>query len=368
MSRFIRSSRRRAGLGLVSGVALMLFGAALGAGPAGADEPEVNIPSVETVRLLLMENERDVPVVELDAAGIDSIGTIISEYNMRLIEEVDAAYEAGEYGEVDSKDAKKDAMAAFIFGSQTAFDFFLVMASQEDVIYSTSEADLAEAFKTKFRNPGLYPIVNLQEVRMGLGAYCMRFDVENPEKREMNINGEDMRAWTEQLELSIGEHRVVNIDMKTVSNDRVHLIYTKYAGGFISQEVIEQHGQSLQVVMMEELSGQYVRKFGFHRPEAVVMWRARAERLQAPPKDSRFLGTAMYFPRLKLELPWFLPDLGFHDLRQFDFPEPVLTMDSVKAVRERELDWLKIGKDNRFHNWDGDGDVPEWVEARYPDF
>lgn len=367
MRKFISTSRLRTAFGLLGGLFLVSV-AGPGVSVAAADQPEEIIPSVDEVRALLMENERDLPVITLDAAGVDSIGTLISEHNLKLIDEIDAAYREGVYGEVDSKDAKREAMAAFIFGSQTAFDFFLLMASQDEVIYSTSERDLANAFQKKFRNPGLYPIVNLQEVRMGLGAYCMRFDVENPEKREININGEDMRAWTEELELSIGEHPVVNIDMKTVSNDRVHLIYTEYAGGVIAQEVIEEGGQALQVVMMEQLSGQYVRKFGFHRPEAVVTWRAKVDWLQAPPRDRRYLGTAMYFPRLKLELPWFLPDLGFHDLRQFDFPEPVLTMDSVKLVRDRELDWLKIGGDNRFHNWDGDGDVPAWVEERYPDF
>jgi hypothetical protein len=67
-------------------------------------------------------------------------------------------------------------------------------------------------------------------------------------------------------------------------------------------------------------------------------------------------------------MPWFLPNIGFHDLRQFDFPEPVLTRDAVDEVRARKLDWLHLKDNDRVRGWEGDSEVPRFVEKRYPDF
>ena len=68
-------------------------------------------------------------------------------------------------------------------------------------------------------------------------------------------------------------------------------------------------------------------------------------------------------------MPWFLPNIGFDDLRQFDFPEPVLTKDAVERFRDQPLDWLRFKDNSRIHGWEGDGEVPDFVGSeRYPDF
>jgi hypothetical protein len=320
----------------------------------------------ETIRFLF-GNPDSLPIAHLDAGRIDSVGTAMSDRNLAVLQLVDDRYRAGGYGKPGSDDARRTALAAYVFRAETAFDFFLELTLQENAIYSTSEDDLKAAFTRRFRNPGLYPIVNLVEARCGFGRFALKFEVEDPTPRELVVSKEKMRAWTEEIEWEGERFRVVNIDMKTVSHDRVHVVYRRYSCGAVRVFSEQQGGVPIRIVALEELTGQYVRKFGFHRPAAMVIWKTTVDDLDPPAPDRRFLGAAIYFPSLSLELPWFLPDLGFNDLRRFDFPEPILTMEAVGDVRGRKLDWIEIREDLRFANWEGQGPIPAFVNHRFPD-
>ena len=336
--------------------------------PAEMAPPQVEPAAGPDPAVFLFGNPEDVPVIHLDATAIDSIGRAISDSNLALIDRIDEAFRAGHYGDPSSREAKDAARAGLIYNAHVAFDFVSGITLQDRAIYSTSEADLREAFTRSFRNPGIYPIMNLLEARAGFGRYCLAFEVEDPEKREILVSGEKMRCWTEDVQFDDGMRRVVNIDMKTFSNDRVHVVYEAMSCGRMEALETEMDGWPVRVVTMEGLEGQYVRKFGFHKPEAVVLWKsASGGGLDPPPAEHRYLGSAIWFPHLKLELPWFLPSIGFHDLRKFDFPEPVLTTVAMESVRERDLEWLDLKKDQRFADWEGDGEVPQFVSERFPD-
>jgi hypothetical protein len=322
----------------------------------------------ESHKYFLFDNPEGHQVVHLDAATIDSVGTEISNRNMDLVNRIDTAFHEGRYGDPDSDDSRREALAALIYNSETAFDFFLTLALQDDVIFSTSEPDLMEAFTSRFRNPGLYPIVNLVDARAGFGHFCVMFEVERDEKRDIVVSGEKMSAWTEKVEIDDTTMQVVNIDMKTLSHDRVHVVYEEYSCGAVRTFDLEVGEQPLRIAVMEGLHGQYVRKWGFHRPAAVVLWKSPGTEISPPPADARYLGSAIYFPKLQLELPWFLPDIGFDDLRRFDFPEALLSIDAVNEVRERKMEWLEIKDNYRFANWEGEGEIPEFVHERFPDY
>jgi hypothetical protein len=318
---------------------------------------------------ILFSNEARYPVVRLDAAAIDSIGRSLSDANVALIERIDEQYRSGRYGEPGSNQAKTDALAALIYHAKVAFDFVQAIAEQEACIYSTSEADLREAFTRSFRNPGIYPIMNLVDARAGFGRFCMKFEVEDGREREIEVSGEKMRAWTERIEIDGSPRPVVNIDMKTFSNDRVHVVYEQYSCGTFRTFDAMVRDRPVRVFTMEELEGQYVRKFGFHKPHAIVLWKSPAPgELEPPPVDGRFLGSAIYFPRLELDLPLFLPALGFDDLRKFEFPEPVLTVDATRGLQARDLEWVRVRKNDRFADWEGDGETPPFVNERFPDY
>jgi hypothetical protein len=317
----------------------------------------------------LFTNEEGVPVVHLDAAAIDSIGRAISADNMARIDRIDAAYGNGRYGEPGSDEARENALAAFIYTARVAFDFVLAIAEQREVIYSTSETDLREAFTKSFRNPGIYPIMNLVDARAGFGHFCLQFDVDDPDRREIMVSGEKMRSWTEVVDIDDVPRRVVNIDMKTFSHDRVHVVYEQFSCGTVREFESEMNGWPIHIATMEELDGQYVRKFGFHKPAALVLWKSKVTAdIAPPPSGHRYLGSAIYIPHLKLDLPWFLPSIGFDDLKRFDFPEPVLSTKAVEELRERDIDWMEIRENMRFADWEGEGDVPPFVNDRFPDY
>jgi hypothetical protein len=119
----------------------------------------------------LFHGQNGPPVVHLDAHAIDSVGTAMSEKNLAIMARVDDEYRRGAYGKPGSDEARSSAVTTYLFRAETAFDFFLQLALQDSVIYSTSEADLKEAFTERFRNPGLYPIVNLIDARTGCGKF-----------------------------------------------------------------------------------------------------------------------------------------------------------------------------------------------------
>ena len=334
---------------------------------AAASIPDDAATQASRTLEFLFHGQDGPPVVHLDASAIDSVGTAMSDKNLAEMTVIDGEYQRGAYGKPGSDEARSAALSTYLFRAETAFDFFLRLAMQDSVIYSTSEADLKEAFTERFRNPGLYPIVNLVDARTGCGKFGLQFEVEDPTPREIEVAKEKMKAWTEEIEWEGEKFRVVNIDMKTVSNDRVHVVYRRFACGNVRVYDADQNGVPIRVAALEELSGQYVRKFGFHRPAAMVVWKTKVDGLIPPADDARFLGSAVYFPGLTLELPWFLPDLGFEDLRRFDFPEPILTMDAVRELRKHPKDWLRIGDDLRFSDAEGHGPIPAFVSAHFPD-
>ncbi len=341
---------------LASAAALAALGAGFAARPAFASEEYC----------LLHRNEMHAPIVHLTPAAVDSIGFEIAGENLALIEAIDAAYREGKYGKPGEKSSKEGAVTAFIYNAKTAFDLVTSLALQSDVIYETSEEDLREAFTSKFRNPGFYPVVDLAAARTGFGRYCLTFHVDRP-KKEIVIAGDAMTGWSEEIDLGGKRTRVLNIDMKTFSYDRVHVVYERHSEGAILAFDATVGGAPVSVVAMEGILGQYIRKYGFHDVNALAMWKTRVEPLGCPAKGQAALGAAIYFPSLKVETPWFLPDLGFDDLRKFEYPEPLLTMESVQALQERKLEWLKIKKNLRFANWEGDGGIPDDLKARFPD-
>ncbi len=315
---------------------------------------------------ILHANAMEAPVVHLGEAQIDSIGTSISARNIAILDRIDAAYREGKYGAPGSSEAKDAALSAFVYGAVTAFDFVTELTLQDHTIYVTTEEDLKEAFVSKFRNPGFYPVVNLESAMTGFGRYCLTFRVDGPPK-EITVAGETMKAWAEDTEENGRRIRILNIDMKTFSYDRVHVVYERHSQGSIRAFEIEAGGHPTTVLAMEDITGQYVRKYGFHTVRAVAMWNTKVEDLAAPPKEGAHLNSAIYFPSITLKMPWFLPDLGFDDLRKFEYPEPFLTLDAVRELQSRKLDWTKINKSLRFAKWEGDGGIPEELKRLYPD-
>jgi hypothetical protein len=326
--------------------------------------PALSSAAEETFDCPLHQNAMGAPIIHLGASQVDSIGTMLSHRNLEVIDSIDKAYRQGKYGPVGTKSAKDGALSAFIYHSNTAFDFVTTMALQQDAIYVTSDVDLAEAFKSKFRNPGFYPVVSLESAMTGFGHYCLTFRLDQPPV-DIVVAGERMRGWSEDTDIDGRKVRVLNIDMKTFSADRVHVVYERHSQGEIKVVESEAKGLPLRVTLMEKITGNYVRKWGFHKIDSVGMWKTVVPGIDPAP-DGALCGSAIYFPKLQLEMRM-LPDVGFDDLRKYDYAEPFLTMDAVKELQAKKLDWLQVKKNLRFRNWEGEGDIPQFLRERYPD-
>jgi hypothetical protein len=64
-------------------------------------------------------------------------------------------------------------------------------------------------------------------------------------------------------------------------------------------------------------------------------------------------------------LPFFLPNIGLDDLREFDLPGPVIAMDWARA--HPSTSWVGVSPDAFFHPWEAIGPCPVEVERRFPD-
>ena len=58
-------------------------------------------------RCFFFMNEEGIPVVHLDAAAIDSVGAMISNRNVELVDRIDEGFRAGRYGEPGKGDTRK---------------------------------------------------------------------------------------------------------------------------------------------------------------------------------------------------------------------------------------------------------------------
>jgi hypothetical protein len=116
--------------------------------------------------------------------------------------------------------------------------------------------------------------------------------------------------------------------------------------------------------LLDDMQGFWVRKWGIHRPQALVFWvTPRADSLTALPAVP-LVGVRLYVPNLVLSLP-FLPDVGFDDLRELDLPQPILALEALRGGQHPA--WLHAAAPMGFEGWTCHGPVPAAVRGRFPD-
>jgi len=146
----------------------------------------------------------------------------------------------------------------------------------------------------------------------------------------------------------------------------VDLVYEGHFCGRASYDRIVDQGDTLDLLTLSEIQGMYVRKFGFHLLSGLVYWRSHVNGSQDPPRLR--VGARAYFPHIHLNMPFFLPDLGLSDLREFDVPQPILPIDWFRQHEQEAFDWVQVFADNAILvPFDEVGPVPAVVLDRFPD-
>jgi hypothetical protein len=143
----------------------------------------------------------------------------------------------------------------------------------------------------------------------------------------------------------------------------VDLAYERRCCGRIRTERILDRGDTLDLLVLDDIRGMYARKAGTHRLNALLFWRSRVEGDRDPARPR--VGACAYFPGIHIHLPVFLPDLGLEDLREFDLPQPILPAEWFR--NPTESDWMTVHPGGMIRPWGARGPRPWILDERYPD-
>jgi hypothetical protein len=303
----------------------------------------------------------------LDSSAVDSLGRVIARRNETLIAEIDSLFHAGAFGSPGLEASARDARRSFRYRCLTFSDLLLPLVTSRDTIYVTRGDVLHAPYNRTFLHAGVFPLPFLERSAMGRGRFCIRYrfpgETEPLETLFQNhrvsarVKRESIRSWN-GLCLRV---RAVSPD-----HDEVDVLYQDVYAGTLRREVHRIDGQSVEIVYLDDVQGMYVSRWGKHRVGAVALWRSLVEEGALLPKKARF-GSRLYFPDIQLTLPLFLPDLGFHDLRRIEYPQPLVTRAFLEERSGRYASWLLMSEDGFFYDWREEGPVPEPVERSLPD-
>ncbi len=307
-----------------------------------------------------------IPAMQLQWLGenmASATAAAMSDWNLDLVLRTDAKLQAGEFGDPSSAKAQAQARRYLKFHALSAMDFIGYLGTQEATLWETNEAEIASLFSS-YVNPGMYPIWGLDRCLLGGGAFCMEFDVHGTRGGKRIMGGRTVKLAATEVTGAAGAIPAWDIEMPIAGGDKARFLFCQRYSGKVRTEVVKEDGQSIMVLVLEDLDGFYIRKKGTHKCGAIILWRSVIEDETWPPASPR-LGAAAYFPALKLELPWFLPDVNLADLRTFTAFQPIF---SLASCQQQDFpDWVNISPEGIFENWESEGGMPNVLHDWFPD-
>ena len=319
------------------------------------------VPVPEREPCPLCRLDPTVPVVRLHGLDVDSLGFALASANESQFAHIDSLYRAGRFGAPGSGDARRNAHLLARLTTRNAYSYVAALACDSSRIYEVDERALARSFRT-FSDPGLYPITRLRRARMGLGYVCLDYDLHGALDTLSTLGGKRVRVRIREIDLHGERERKLSMMLPTGLDDVVEVLMPDHYSCRIERVVCEGQGAPWEAVVMHEMRGVALRKWGTHEPTAVMFWTSHgAAPLDTLPEPPR-VGVRIYVPNLRLELP-FLPDVGFDDLREIDLPQPIIRLTSLHT---RQPEWL-TAQAAGFAGWAGFGPVPDLLRERFPD-
>jgi hypothetical protein len=312
----------------------------------------------------LCRDDPGAPIVPLTAAMADSLGRAFSSFNQTLLARVDSLLRAGSFGVPSSREATGKAHLLSRMLAVNSLHYMVQFAIDPKRIYEASEANLRAAFQ-RYSDPGLYPIVRMKRGRMGLGHICVQYDLKADLDSVVTVGGQKLRIHVETTELQGKPQRVLILELPTILFSVVELIICEQ---WTSQvEFVRSNGPPApyDLYLFHDIDGMYVRKAGTHKPTALMFWCTPRDvnRLSLP--RTPLVGECIYVPHLSLQLPSFIPDVGFKDLRLVDLPQPILSLSYLQEKRYPA--WMQRAHPRGFKDWNSYGPIPPDVRLRFPD-
>ncbi len=300
----------------------------------------------------------------LDSENVDTVAGRISNWNLNLINRTDSLYLAGFFGEVNSKRAAGEAKRYFKYHSLSSIDFITYLSAQTEVVWETNEKEIDNYFKG-FANPGIYPVWGLKRARMGGGAFCMEFTIQQSFDAERMLGLRPVHLRATKFDPPPEKGRMAwDLEMPTLENGQANYLFCNKYSSRVRKFITEDNGVALEVLILDDIEGFYVKKRGVHRCTAMIFWRNLLTPDQWPPENP-CLGAAAYFPNLTFKLPSFIPDIGLNDLRQFTAFQPLINAADCRSGSVPA--WLALNSEGVIENWSNEGDIPGIIREWYPD-
>lgn len=317
------------------------------------------------VACALCSDTLEVPVHLFRRNEVIERGEKIAGRNRRAVLEVDSLLRAGYFGPPGEEFSSKEAQRSLKLLLLTAFDYIAELAVSDGPLLETNEQELLRPLADRFLNVGVYPIRTLRRGRIGHGSYCMDYGLDGAPLGPLDQGDGLDPLFLEEVEIESRRRPILRLDFGVEGQGEIELLYLPRCCGSVGRYSIVDRGDTLDLVVLKQLEGSYVRKAGVHAMGGLAFWRGRFPKERWDQERVR-VGAVAYFPGIKFELPFFLPDLGLDDLRGFDLPQPFWLGSDVRG-EGRLPDWLSVSYDGTLDHWRGEGPRPAILEWIFPD-
>lgn len=302
--------------------------------------------------------------IRLTRSAIDSIGRSFSRHNYEVIQHADELLRSGSFGE-DRKQAEVTARRFFQLHCWTGMGTISNLTGIQGGVARMEGPGHFQPMIDSYFNGAMYPLRHVNVAQLGEDHFCLRYDIPKNYEERFQYGEITVLVRSDEIKNRRGEKsRVLSREWVTADGDKVELLYEKHFTGRVKLETIEDRGHRLRLITFYDMDGLYVRKYGTHHMGAMVIWHSDLKPGEIP-RDFR-IGGAAYFPKIDIDLPWFLPSLGLDDLRDFAFPPPLM---ASQFFLNPDLlpEWIGFNPAGRLKDWDSVGPRPKILEERFPD-
>jgi hypothetical protein len=306
---------------------------------------------------------RGVRLVRLSEAQAAAQGRGLSNWNQRQLARVDSLYQSGNFGAPGSGESIRAAHLMARLVTRNAYEALLRLAADSTTVYEASESTLAGPFAS-YSDPSLFPVTRLVRARFGMGRVCLQYDLSGKLDTLVALGEKHMRVRLEDTDIEHVRRRVLCMQLPIGADEMVEVLVAEHFTCEVQRSSTDGPPAPAIIDQLGDMQGFWVRKWGIHRPRALVFWvTPRADTLATLPTIP-LVGVRLYVPNLVLSLP-FLPDVGFDDLRELDLPQPILALDALRGGQHPV--WLRPAEPLGFAGWTCWGPVPAAVRGRFPD-
>jgi hypothetical protein len=287
---------------------------------------------------------------------VDSLCRSLADFNRREITRLDSLYCAGRFGAPGTDPAMRAARAAFRVVARNSFDYIAEIADDDSRVRETDGRELVRPFDVSYVNMGAFPVTALRRALVGRGRFRMEYDL----KPGLSAVEETMVDSPTRIRVEKADDGRLRLCMGYPSgaNGTLEMLFDPIYRGEVERRTVVDRGDTLDLVVVRNIEGSAVRKWGLHRMGGLAAWRSRPG---APVR----VGAAAYFPRMHLRLPLFLPDLGLDDLREFHVPRPI--WDRAFVHERRAPAWLGLDPTGAIDDWESEGETPRVLDEIFPD-